>query len=159
MAPDGVNPGLPFQVYRKPARTPAAPLELPAPVVVDLEVSGVGAHDVGSRFFIYPDPSAGQNPAYPSSITIMFGPNGRLERVYGIRQVEEFPLGPIHLMVGRSDQLGIPNLQDPQNMWVTIGHNTGLVTVAPNNGGPNVGLGTVHVSPPNFARPPPRPVQ
>jgi type II secretory pathway pseudopilin PulG len=125
------NPGVPFQIYRAPQRTPAAPLELPTPAVVDLLGCGIGATGIGTPQFV--DPTVPVSPNVDNSVIILFSPSGRVDRVY-VNGRSDPPVGPIHLLVGRVDQVGLANLQDSKNLWVTIGHRTGHITTSPNYG-------------------------
>ncbi len=128
------NTLLTFQITRKPARTPAAPLELPAPAVVDLALSGIGPNGIGEPVFVNPGVNEKEENR---AVTIMFSPSGRVDRVL-LRGAAEVPLGAIHLLVGRTDQLGLANLTDAKSLWVSIGHRTGRITTAPNQGGPAI---------------------
>jgi prepilin-type N-terminal cleavage/methylation domain-containing protein len=128
------NVPLAFQITRKPARTPAAPLELPAPAVVDLAFSGIGPSGIGDPVFVNPGVDEREENR---AVTIMFSPSGRVDRVL-VRGAADVPLGAIHLLVGRTDQLGLANLSDAKSLWVSIGHRTGRITTAPNQGGPNI---------------------
>lgn len=136
------NPGMPYQIFRKPQRTPAAPLEIPTPAVVDFFDSGEGAEGVGVPRFIdtnYQRPAAAGMNNQPSaaglakreSVIIMFSPSGRVDRIF-VRGASSVPLAPIHLLVGRTDKMGMSNLRDPHSLWVSIGNRTGRITTSPN---------------------------
>ena len=124
-----VHPGVPFQIFRQPQRTAAAPLELPTPAVVDLQGTGVGADGIGIPLEV--NTSVIPDPTVPHPVTIMFSPSGRIDRLW-VRGASDVPQGPIHLMVGRVDQIGPANLKDPNSLWVSIGHRTGLITTSAN---------------------------
>jgi hypothetical protein len=123
------HPGVPFQIFRQPQRTAAQPLELPTPAVVDQQDTGVGADGIGIPLAV--DTSAIPDPNVPHPVTIMFSPSGRIDRVW-VRGASDIPLGPIHLMIGRVDQIGAANLRDPNSLWVSIGNRTGLITTSAN---------------------------
>jgi len=122
--------GVPFQILRAPARSTAAPLQLPSGVALDLSVSGMGFR--GREF--NPTSKLG-----PGNITVMFNPNGSVERVY----VGGQPLPQttkIYLMIGRVNQINpakpfqrgnngneVANLRDPVNYWLSINPKTGLI--------------------------------
>ena len=128
--------GVPFQVFRQPRRTSAAPLELPAPAAVDLSLSGTGLRDAGTFDFFVQDAASG-------GFAITFAPSGQVDTVYlslGLGPQKFRPMGTIFLMVGKTNQVGqvtddqTPvNLQDPHNLWISIAHRTGQVTINPNN--------------------------
>jgi type II secretory pathway pseudopilin PulG len=138
------NPGLEFQIYRKPRRTAAAPLELPTPAVVDWTYSGFGAEGAG---LIGLGTGANNNTMLSDQdapIIITFSPSGRVDQVFA-NGVADTPLGTLYLLVGRVDQVGPPtsddwisNLQDSKSLWVSVGQRTGLVNTAPNQGGPQI---------------------
>jgi hypothetical protein len=124
---------LPFQIYRKPRKTSAAPLDLPAPAVIDLVMSGIGPTGTGDPYFLSPQPPG--NPLDP--VIIMFSPSGRVDYVY-VGGLSDRPLASIFLLIGRADKLGLQNLQEMSSLWVTVGNRTGLVTSSENNGGPTM---------------------
>jgi prepilin-type N-terminal cleavage/methylation domain-containing protein len=121
---------VPFQILRSPARSSAAPLQLPRGVAIDLSISGMGFR--GTQF--NPTSKLG-----PGNITIMFNPNGSVNRVY----VGGQPLPQttrIYLMIGRVNQINPTNpfqqgnnaseqanLRDPVNFWLSINPKTGLI--------------------------------
>ena len=122
--------GVPFQIYRSPARSTAAPLQLPSGVALDLSVSGIGFR--GTQFNPTSKLGAG-------NITIMFNPNGSVEGVYvGGQSLPQTT--KIYLMIGRVNQINpakpfqrgnnaneLANLRDPVNYWLSINPKTGLV--------------------------------
>jgi prepilin-type N-terminal cleavage/methylation domain-containing protein len=121
---------VPFQIMRSPTRSTAAPLQLPNGIGLDLSVSGMGFR--GTEFNPTSKLGAG-------NITIMFNPNGSIERVY----VGGQPLPQttrIYLMIGRINQINptnpfqqgnnsneTANLRDPANYWMSINPKTGLI--------------------------------
>lgn len=112
---------VPFRVQLAPKPTMAAPMALPQGAVVDLSDSGFGAD--GVQFHKNGD------------VTIMFSPTGAVDTVNG-----EYPTGPIHLLIGRWDQIdavrddadleSLPNYADGRNFWVTVNEQTGLISTA-----------------------------
>lgn len=133
----GVYAGMPFQVFRRPQKTPGIPLELAPPAIVDLWWSGTGSS--GFREFLPLPDNMLERPNQDDPVIITFSPSGRIDRIYhGIFSLPV--MAPIHLLIGRADnQLEGPitNLRDANNMWVTIG-NAGTVLTSPNNGQPNL---------------------
>ena len=170
--------GVPFQILRSPARSSAAPLQLPRGVAIDLSISGMGFR--GTRFnptlcpycrtpltkptgtpftkplvepIVCPNLNCPNNfdkqgrprkaeiplAALEGNITIMFNPNGSVNRVY----VGGQPLPQttrIYLMIGRVNQINPTNpfqqgnnaseqtnLRDPVNFWLSINPKTGLI--------------------------------
>jgi prepilin-type N-terminal cleavage/methylation domain-containing protein len=118
-------PGVPYRIYRQPfsgngTKSVATPVQLPAGAVIDLGWSGTDA----SSF------SVNGSPIY-----IMFNAAGAVDRVVGggfSGSVSQ----PIFLLVGKpAAARGIagttPGYQDPENLWVVINPQTGLVTTAP----------------------------
>ena len=89
---------VPFAVFRRPLKSPAAPLQLPAGAVVDLEASGT---DQAS--FV----------ADLAPITLMFSPNGSLDRVYESNGPGTPVTEPIYLLIGRRER--VTGLQLPAN--------------------------------------------
>jgi len=124
---------LPFQIFRQPVPSAAAPMQLPAGAVVDLVASGTDTAQPNL-------PPAGAADRTP--VVVMFSPTGSVDRVYygglGFRVTE-----PIFLLVGKwgrmplavgggaSAEDGLLNWQDATNLWVALTPQTGLVTVAP----------------------------
>ncbi|MCX5653860.1 MAG: hypothetical protein NTY65_04330, partial [Planctomycetota bacterium] len=99
-----------------PVKGAAAPLQLPASSVIDLDFSGTDLVTFGSV----------------QDVMILFAPNGSvLQMYYGNGSVENV-VQPIFLMVGKNEQTGPgatkTNSQDTTNFWVAINPQTGLVT-------------------------------
>jgi hypothetical protein len=135
--------GVPFQIFRQPVRTSAAPLQLPRGTVVDLTWSGFATPT--SRFL-----PAG--PGDQSPVRILFSPNGALWRVWATGYPGVPPTEPVFLLVGRRQEVSLSveealawptqpvtcsaeepwrnNLKDPGNFWITIQAQTGLATTA-----------------------------
>ena len=122
---------VPFQIYRTPARSTAAPLQLPSGIAIDLSVSGIGFS--GNHFS--PDSKLGSG-----NITIMFSPNGSVDSVF-IGGQPQPQASKIFLMVGRVNQINATdpfkrptdsdrdgsNLPDAANTWFTINPKTGQI--------------------------------
>lgn len=114
---------IPFKVQLSPKPTMAAPMPLPQGAVVDLRYSGIG--DEGDYW--------GLNAAPASDVTVMFSPSGEIDTINGV-----YPTGPIHLLIGRWDQIGavrdetdtesFPNYADGRNYWVTVNPQSGLIS-------------------------------
>jgi prepilin-type N-terminal cleavage/methylation domain-containing protein len=172
------QPGVPFEIIRRPVKSSGTPIELPRNTGIDLSLSGYGlpyntpynalpAYDP----LIY-DPSqfaARFREVHPEyDVVIMFRPEGGVDRVYYVsHELEvlsfwEVPQGMISLLVARDDQigrdsmrnvnvagprgqdmttphlanvvgpLGEANLQDQDNIWLSISTHTGRIQSFPN---------------------------
>ncbi len=134
---------VPFRIFRAPMKGAATPLQLPASSAVDLYWSGSG----GGYF--------GSDSAFTSTVsdvTILFSPNGSVDRVYtgqGYQSVTE----PIFLLIGNRERVdntppatptaenksSWANWQDLETgLWVTINPHTGVINTEPvgsSNGG------------------------
>jgi type II secretory pathway pseudopilin PulG len=136
-------PGQPYEIQRGPVRSIVTPVALPGDTVVDLSVSGAGTD--GRQL----DPFNGSlAPIVPtqSPVMITFDPAGGIDYVY-VGNVAFRPFGPVHLLVGRVQNVVDPldpatdftddsvpkNLIDPSAFWVTINHRTGAVTTTENS--------------------------
>lgn len=142
------NDGLPFEVLRHPKRLNGTPLQLPDGIIVDLRHSGIGAE--GTQFmFSTPPPDA-------DHVIISFDASGSMSNLFFFDDVAQYVDGPVHLLIGRLDQLGdadsIPtspnpirvssvnntnvlydkNLADQASIWVSVGSRTGAITTAEN---------------------------
>jgi len=135
----------PYQILRQPQRTLAGSIELARDAVIDLTYSGQGDYTGTST------DTGHELSATTAPIVIVFNPAGYIERILGIGAANR-PQATIHLLVGRIDQLSEPapdsklpisgddstkfafyrNVVDPESVWVSIGHQTGKVTVAEN---------------------------
>jgi prepilin-type N-terminal cleavage/methylation domain-containing protein len=116
------DPGVRFQIIRRPTKTSASPLELPRNSAVDLSVSGYGSpFTFGSPFAPPADGSGARfrqiQPQY--DVVIMFSPSGGIDRVHYISHDPTFPSfweipqGSIHVMLARDDQVGRDILGNP----------------------------------------------
>jgi len=107
---------LPFQIFRGPQKSIAAPVELPTGMAIDLVASGFG-HD-GFEF-----DANGPNDLSP--VVIMYRPSGDLDYVYFDR-TKERPVEPLHLLIGSFEfdsndpATAAGNLSDPRNRWIPI---------------------------------------
>jgi len=145
--PPAPGQGLKFQIYLPPRKSLVTPLDLVNGTAIDLSLSGLGATGTDFDGWNAP-PSAGQpTPAPdPFPIIVMFAPAGNIDVVYSRGGVFT-PVSEVHFLVGRNDTIaaldfnnpqGPPNprdtrnLQDQDNLWVTVGHRTGTVTSTEN---------------------------
>lgn len=140
----GPGAGLPYQVFRQPQKTGGPPYELPESTVVDLSASGMLTNEFGA--------------ASNGHVTIMFGPNGNIDRVHygsGAQLSTGYrPTSPIYLMIGRSAKVGdldstgmSDNVEDLTTLWVSINPQTGLIQSNANcNSLSNSGVGDLFVS-------------
>ena len=134
----GWSDPVPFQVLRQPSfdassnrsfksMSAAKPLQLPRGMVIDLAASGSG----GAAQFAASDPSSDVSP-----VILMFSPSGAIERAC-FQDFAGRVTSPVFLMVGKwmrtvdpAPEDGLANWEDLTNLWVAIGPQTGLVTVA-----------------------------
>jgi type II secretory pathway pseudopilin PulG len=126
---------VPFKILRRPMKAHAPMLQIPAGVVLDLECSGTDAMALANQSFA----------ASTSPIIITFSPSGGLDRVYFNNQA--YPATEqLFLLVGRRERVpaaqvpaGVqPNLQDQNNLWITISPQSGMVVTGNNLGGANL---------------------
>ncbi len=149
----------PYKIFRQPVRTITPPLVLPEGIVVDLSVSGVGSGrfnvvDYPNTVPSVPVPTVTDPVAFvPFDPQIIFSPSGRLEWVTRNDGVLAHPTDPVFLLMGRRELMSDvtatrtdkdivfqnlsaipvpPDVQPPpaENFWVTIGYQSGLVTVS-----------------------------
>lgn len=157
-----------YQVFRQPKRSDTAPVQLPAGVVIDMNYSG---DDIGP--FVIRDRSAGGFPGtdyendphvgtlvpVTGSITVMFSPNGLVEKLYrhnsaGVLQAIR-PTGQIHFLLGERERVPVTavetlagvqslqgdaeaqietfNYQDLDSFWITINPRSGKVDSTENS--------------------------
>ncbi|MGA2799144.1 MAG: hypothetical protein ABSE63_16315 [Thermoguttaceae bacterium] len=128
----GISNPMSFKIMRQPVKSSAAPLQLPAGSVVDLDFSGTDY-----QTFYQPAPTP---PNIYNDVKIIFSPNGSVEGYYWNNQ--PYPaLGPIFMLIGSRSRvrdfvnqplLSTPNLNDLPNwadlssVWVTINYQTGM---------------------------------
>ena len=124
----GSSTGIPYQIHRLPKKSFSPPLNLPAGAVIDLSVSGTMA---GQNEFL----TNISNRRRP--VILMFNPSGGVATVWS-NGIPYPPLGWIHLLVGRQNQVSPTNLwldeetekgnvMDMNNRWVSIDHRTGSI--------------------------------
>jgi Tfp pilus assembly protein FimT len=145
-----------FFVFRQPVRSTAQPLLLPEGIVVDLSLSGVGSDLFNStNYGAYTPGSTPIAPIVNCDPMIVFSPSGRLEWVTNKVGQLVRPLASVNLLMGRRELMfdvtakGDPadlvfqnlspappasatnTLMPPaENFWMTIGHQTGTVSVS-----------------------------
>jgi type II secretory pathway pseudopilin PulG len=126
----GVPNTISFNIMRQPMKSAAAPLQLPAGSVVDLDFSGT-------------DNQTFQNPSGNYyDVAVIFSPNGSVEGYYWNNQ--PYPaLGPIFMLVGSRSRVrdfsvigqplpatpnlnDLPNWADLSSIWITINYQTGM---------------------------------
>ena len=128
-----------YQIFRGPRKKSSAPLILPPNVSIELGLSGFGANGVECGLSVL--------PAEP--IILMFKPDGTIDRIYphlgnvvsglditsnrgkAVLSRMRAP-GSLYFFVGRSDQDALSNLRDTNSLWISVGHRSGTVTIAPN---------------------------
>lgn len=121
---EGVNDvGVPFQVFRKPRQGRQPPMTLPGNAVVDLANSGedgTGSSQGSVQF------KSGQN-----DVMFMFSPNGSVDSVYDGEKRLGRPTSTVHFLIGKREKQGADNLQELNNMWVSIS-SSGVISIAYN---------------------------
>jgi len=122
--PPGAANGIfvPFQIFRQPSKSAVPPLQLPEGTVIDLTSSGWGLSNA------FPN-----GTAYPVLLT--FTPGGRVDSLYYDGQPVQRPTAPVNFLIGRREAAGLENLQDPKNLWISIGSLTGKITTTENTAG------------------------
>ncbi len=108
---------MPYKILRQPQKSAAAPLQIPAPVVIDFEASG---NELPAYSFA-PSGSGDTSPVY-----VIFGANGGLERYY-VHGAARPGIMPAYFLLGRRDRVpaaqaegGVANFQDFENFWIGI---------------------------------------
>ncbi len=142
--------GIQYQIFHQPIRSTATPLSLPEGIVIDLVQSGMG---VGNTLPFgdptIPATSWSTNPPVVVDPVIMFSPNGAVSYV-GLTRMQR-PTAPIFLLLGRRELMAdvaynkqtkvpedknfldsdlVPNNLYLSNFWISIGYQTGLVSLA-----------------------------
>jgi prepilin-type N-terminal cleavage/methylation domain-containing protein len=120
-----------YRIIRSPVKGAANPLQLPATAVVDLDFSGMTG-GLGSGV---------------QDLTVVFSPTGSVEEIfYGTNR--SVPADPLYILIGKRERVGtftpvgqVPpatkqeteftNIEDLNNLWVTINPQTGLVNTEP----------------------------
>lgn len=136
---------LAFQITRRPQPTAAAPVRLPGRTVIDLTASGTDSMALTGPplGFVPVDKDAGTSGVQdPSSVIVMFNPDGRVSTVY-YQDTPRALTEVLYFLVGRWERMpaesggpplaedGLYNWQDITNFWIVINPNTGLVLSAP----------------------------
>ena len=150
LPPGNVN--LPFQILRQPEKSSSAPMELASEAVIDLSMSGFGRT---SEYRFDNDRNVNVATVEIESVVIVFSPSGQMTRVivnkYDIANNRPLvstytPTDTLHLLIGSIDgvlldnivninSVGpdlVPNIKNPDNLWISIGHQTGRATTAEN---------------------------
>lgn len=111
------SPRLPYKIIRQPQKSAAAPLQIPAPVVIDLEASGSEL----PTYSFAPSGTGDTSPVY-----VIFGPNGAVDRYY-VHGAARPGIMPAYILLGRRDRVpaaqaegGVANFQDFENFWIGI---------------------------------------
>ncbi|MDA7951855.1 MAG: prepilin-type N-terminal cleavage/methylation domain-containing protein [Pirellulaceae bacterium] len=122
---------LSFEITLPPKSSIYDTLTIGNTTAIDLTLSGQGA--TGIEFA--PFAEGGSPSVYPSvntndHVIILFDPSGKQIRRgdFGVIINE-----PTHLCIGKIEQLGQENLNDPTNFWVSIHHLTGEITTTRNH--------------------------
>ncbi|GAB4133972.1 MAG: hypothetical protein Kow0040_17030 [Thermogutta sp.] len=136
---------LAFQITRRPEPTAAAPVRLPGRTVIDLTASGTDSMALtGPPLGFVPVDKDAAAPGVqdPSSVIVMFNPDGRVSTVY-YQDTPRAVTEVLYFLVGRWERMpadsggaplaedGLYNWQDITNFWIVINPNTGLVLTAP----------------------------
>lgn len=163
--------GTPFEIFRQPRKSVAAPIELPNNTAIDLSVSGYSTlgNPTQTSFRL-------ASPDY--DIAIMFSPDGGVDNIYYISDdpnvvtFAERPASNVSILVGRSDKigqdlnkvinvtadyqqnvdgpLGLASLEEKTNIWLTIAGHSGRTHSGPNAGISLASLANVNTNPNAF---------
>ena len=120
---------VPYRIFRAPIKGGAAPLQLPATTVVDLEYSGcVSLPPPGQKDF-----------------TIVFSPTGAVDSIYYANSRSQIT-DSIYLLIGKRErtintfpkprpatrlETDFTNVEDLNNLWVTVNAQSGVVNSEP----------------------------
>jgi prepilin-type N-terminal cleavage/methylation domain-containing protein len=120
-----------YRILRAPTKGAAAPLQLPASSVIDLDASGIDNTGV-----IFGD------GVWTNTVMILFDPTGAVNCVYA-RGTRYSVTNSIFLLVGKrertlnttyaatNDEQTMTNYQDLNNLWVVLNPQTGLINTEP----------------------------
>ncbi len=114
------QPGVRFEIFRRPVKTAGTPLEMPRNTGIDLSLSGYDAPFQSPYQTSYPNlipnwsgyPTRFREISPEYDIVIMFSPTGGVDRVHYISHeivnpaFWEKPQGTISLLLARDDQIG-----------------------------------------------------
>jgi len=152
--PVGVS--LPYQIFRRPEKSSSAPMQLSSGAVIDLSMSGFGLAEES----IFDKTTVSGVISEVESVAILFSPSGDMTRVLVNRIQTDtnaspatvvpetkliIPTGTLHLLIGGIDGVLLDdianvnvgddletNIENPDNLWVSIGHQSGRATTAEN---------------------------
>ena len=137
------NSSYPYQILRRPIRSLAGTVELPRGTLIDLRLSGIGVS--GSDFIPASSPPADSE----LPLVVMFSSSGSVEQIFGKQPSSTTwgsysPTGTLHFFVREEDDVelaGQPQatidhaaLNNGENNWVSVGHQSGAITSAENAG-------------------------
>ncbi|MGO9108588.1 MAG: Tfp pilus assembly protein FimT/FimU [Thermoguttaceae bacterium] len=125
-----------YTIIRWPNKSAASALQLPSPACIDLTLSGPDTKQRASEPGP-PPPHTDDVVVWKSTVggdtspvTIMFAPDGRIDRIYVANKATR-PVTPVCLLVGErenvNDPTGIANLNNISNLWVAINPMTGMI--------------------------------
>ncbi len=143
---------MPFEIFRQPQRTAAAPFQLPDGAAIDLSASGVDDDVLHDLYAGGGGPKKANDNSFP--ITFLFGTTGTLHQLIhnegldigvgeGPEMHRERLTATLHLLIGKRENIPPPeaaqatgapetaNWMDPENVWVSVGHISGQVTTSP----------------------------
>ncbi len=126
---------VPYQFSRSPVPNNTPPIRLPAQTVVDLSSSGTDGTLQFTSSALVP-------------VAVMFSPTGAVQN-YFYNNTALLPTSPAYFMVGRRERVplsggsppvddGLLNYQDPNNLWVSVNPQSGLVTTSDVAAGANL---------------------
>ena len=153
---DDIAVGLPYQIFRRPQKSSSTPLQLSSGAVIDLSMSGFGLAEEN----IFDRTMNSGVISEVESVAILFGPSGEMTRVLVNRiqtdtnaspvtqtpiTITNMPTDTLHLLIGGIDGVLLDdianvnvgddletNIENPDNLWVSIGHQAGRATTAEN---------------------------
>jgi hypothetical protein len=128
---------LPFQIFRQPARIESSLVSLPARHYIDWEFSGDPDNELGAPLGA-PTMALSKIMGFGESLRVIFNKSGGIDYLQDAASPTPnilFPTGPLYLLIAEDSTLfdetsGRGNLDNPSNLWVTVGHTNGAVFVS-----------------------------
>jgi len=117
------GPDYSYQFFRQPVPTSSSPVLLPDGAVVDITASGIpniGVNQLG----LFKQPT-------DTLVTVTFTPSGLVDRVWHQDKPQgEKLLDSVFFLIGKPGHYLSDNMNDLDNLWISINYQTGLITTA-----------------------------
>ena len=137
LPPINATQNLSYQLYREPQRINNQELELSRGTYIALDQSGFGGN--GTQF-------TPLNAMDTTGVAVMFSPAGHVSSAYasGLASSPHAPDSTVHFLVVRERNAATSTnpmtdlnkpINDPTNLWVSVGHLSGAVTTSDNQPG------------------------